>query len=94
VAAGEIKPANIDEAVVNAALSTYPTPDPDLIIRTSGELRLSNFLMWQAAYSEFYFTSTLWPDFTEAELGNALQDYQSRQRRFGAVASYDENLSH
>jgi undecaprenyl diphosphate synthase len=93
VAAGEIKPADIDESIVNAALSTYPTPDPDLIIRTSGELRLSNFLMWQAAYSEFYFTPTLWPDFTEADLDSALQDYQTRKRRFGGL-SYDENISH
>jgi undecaprenyl diphosphate synthase len=80
--------------MVNAALSTYPTPDPDLIIRTSGELRLSNFLMWQAAYSEFYFTSTLWPDFTETDLDNALQDYHRRHRRFGAVETNDENLHH
>lgn len=94
VATGEINANDIDESVINAALSTYPMPDPDLIIRTSGELRLSNFLMWQAAYSEFYFTSTLWPDFTEANLDNALQDYHSRQRRFGAVAQNDENLSH
>jgi undecaprenyl diphosphate synthase len=94
VAAGEIRPDEIDESVVNAALSTYPMPDPDLIIRTSGELRLSNFLMWQAAYSEFYFTSTLWPDFTEENLDQALQEYQSRQRRFGAVTSNDENISH
>lgn len=94
VAAGEIDPASIDESVVNAALSTFPTPDPDLIIRTSGELRLSNFLMWQAAYSEFYFTPTLWPDFTEASLEQALQDFQARKRRFGALTQNDENLSH
>lgn len=94
VAAGEIKASNIDESVVNAALSTYPTPDPDLIIRTSGELRLSNFLLWQAAYSEFYFTQTLWPDFTETDLDKALQDYESRQRRFGGVATANENISY
>lgn len=94
VAVGEIKPGDIDESIVNAALSTYPTPDPDLIIRTSGELRLSNFLMWQAAYSELYFTSTLWPDFTETDLNNALHDYQNRQRRFGGIASNDKSLSH
>ncbi|HEY8272681.1 MAG TPA: isoprenyl transferase [Pseudobdellovibrionaceae bacterium] len=94
VAAGEIKSTHIDESVVNAALSTYPTPDPDLIIRTSGELRLSNFLMWQAAYSEFYFTQTLWPDFSEKDLEKALQDYESRQRRFGGVADHNENISH
>ncbi|RYZ79649.1 MAG: isoprenyl transferase, partial [Proteobacteria bacterium] len=67
---------------------------PDLIIRTSGELRLSNFLMWQAAYSEFYFTPTLWPDFTDTDLEQALQDYHRRQRRFGAVASNEDALSH
>lgn len=94
VSSGEIKPSEIDESTVNAALSTYPTPDPDLIIRTSGEQRLSNFLMWQAAYSEFYFTSTLWPDFTETNLDEALQDYQLRQRRFGAIAKNDEHLHH
>lgn len=94
VAQGELQPSDIDESVVNAALSTYPTPDPDLIIRTSGELRLSNFLMWQAAYSEFYFTSILWPDFTETDLAQALQDYDRRHRRFGAVVSNDENLHH
>jgi len=94
VTAGEIKTSEIDESTVNAALSTYPAPDPDLIVRTSGELRLSNFLMWQAAYSEFYFTSTLWPDFTETDLDKALQDYHRRQRRFGAVVNNDENLHH
>lgn len=94
VAQGKLKPSEIDESIINASLSTYPTPDPDLIIRTSGELRLSNFLMWQAAYSEFYFTLTLWPDFTETDLGQALQDYHRRQRRFGAVLNNDENLHH
>jgi undecaprenyl diphosphate synthase len=94
VQSGEIQTSEIDEATVNAALSTSPMPDPDLIIRTSGELRLSNFLMWQAAYSEFYFTPTLWPDFTEADLDKALVDYQARQRRFGAVNNNDENLHH
>lgn len=94
VSSGEMKPSEIDESVINAALSTYPTPDPDLIIRTSGELRLSNFLMWQAAYSELYFTSTLWPDFTEQDLDVALQDFQSRKRRFGAVSKNEEILNH
>jgi undecaprenyl diphosphate synthase len=94
VSAGELKITDIDESLVNAALSTAPMPDPDLIIRTSGELRLSNFLMWQAAYSEFYFTSTLWPDFTETDLDQALQDYHRRQRRFGAVSSNEKTLNH
>lgn len=94
VASQELRPSDIDEAMVNAALSTHPMPDPDLIIRTSGEQRLSNFLMWQAAYSEFYFTSTLWPDFTESDLDDALQDYHRRHRRFGAVAANEESLRH
>jgi len=64
-------------------LYTSSIPDPDLIIRTSGELRLSNFLLWQAAYSEFYFTDTLWPDFDAGELKLALTEYENRERRFG-----------
>ena len=67
VEAGELKAADIDEALIHSNLATFPTPDPDLIIRTSGEHRLSNFLLWQAAYSEFYFTDILWPNFTEAQ---------------------------
>ncbi|WP_413569083.1 isoprenyl transferase [Bdellovibrio sp. HCB117] len=95
VAAGEINPEDIDESVINSALSTYPTPDPDLIIRTSGEQRLSNFLLWQAAYSEFYFTDVLWPNFTECHLEEALNAFSMRQRRFGKVTANDnvEKLS-
>jgi undecaprenyl diphosphate synthase len=89
VAAGELSPSDIDESMINANLSTYPTPDPDLIIRTSGEQRLSNFLLWQAAYSEFYFTDVLWPNFTVSHLAEALQDFVSRQRRFGKVSTND-----
>jgi undecaprenyl diphosphate synthase len=74
---------DITEAAFAAELYTAGQPDPDLIIRTSGELRLSNYLLFQAAYAEFYFTETLWPDFDAAELERALADYQSRQRRFG-----------
>ena len=94
VAAGRLKPEDIDEALIQSTLSTYPSPDPDLIIRTSGEQRLSNFLMWQAAYSEFYFEEILWPDFTEAELDKALHSYALRQRRFGKVESINEKLHH
>lgn len=94
VASGELRPEDIDEELVNSSLSTYPMPDPDLIVRTSGELRLSNFLMWQAAYSEFHFTSTLWPDFTETDLDKALQDYHRRHRRFGALGTNEENVHH
>lgn len=95
VAEGKIKPDEIDEALISTSLSTYPTPDPDLIVRTSGEQRLSNFLLWQAAYSEFYFTETLWPNFTEAHLEEALSAFSVRQRRYGKVSTNDnlEKLS-
>ncbi len=88
----EITISEIDELVVQEHLSTYPTPDPDLIIRTSGEKRLSNFLLWQAAYSEFYFADTLWPDFTKSDLYQALESYSLRQRRFGKLQLSDEKL--
>ncbi len=78
-------PEDVNEETFSERLYTAGQPDPDLIIRTSGELRLSNYLLFQAAYSELYFTDTLWPDFDEAELDNALADYASRQRRFGAT---------
>lgn len=92
VAEQKLAPSQIDESLVNEFLSTYPTPDPDLIIRTSGEHRLSNFLMWQAAYSEFYFTDILWPDFTVADLMDALASYEHRERRFGKVSPTNEEL--
>ncbi len=84
-AAGELDPARIDEAAFRAGLYAPDIPDPDLVIRTSGELRLSNFLIWQAAYAEIYFTPVLWPDFGERDLLEAIADYQSRERRFGDV---------
>lgn len=90
VANGELSPEDIDESVINSTLSTFPTPDPDLIIRTSGEQRLSNFLLWQAAYSEFYFTDVLWPNFTEQDLDQALQVFSHRQRRYGRVLTDDK----
>lgn len=74
----------VTEASLSAALESHGTPDPDLIIRTSGEHRLSNFLLWEGAYSELYFTDTLWPDFDAAELDKALAEFAQRQRRFGA----------
>ena len=77
----------ITEASMNAALSLAPCPDPDLLIRTGDEYRLSNFLLWQCAYSELYFTPALWPDFDAAELDLALQAYASRERRFGRTRS-------
>ena len=85
VTAGEIKAEEIDEKMISESLYTSFMPDPDLIIRTSGECRLSNFLMWQASYSEFYFTPTLWPDFDKAELEKALEAYSARDRRYGLV---------
>ena len=75
----------LTEDVFSNYLYSAGIPDPDLIIRTSGEQRLSNFLLWQCAYSEFYYTDTLWPDFDEGELDKAIAAYQSRDRRFGGV---------
>lgn len=83
-----IKSKQIDETLFNLLLDTAGIPEPDLIIRTSGEQRLSNFLIWQSAYSEFYFTSTLWPDFTEEEFTEAILDFRKRQRRFGKVSEF------
>lgn len=80
-----VAPEMIDDAAVSARLYTGGQPDPDLIIRTSGEMRLSNFLIWQAAYAEFYTTPTLWPDFGRDELYAALKDFNDRDRRFGLV---------
>jgi undecaprenyl diphosphate synthase len=81
--AGEIKPENINENVIEQYLTTHSMPDPELIIRTSGEQRLSNFLLWQGAYSEFYFPAVLWPDFRKKDLMKALNEYRKRERRFG-----------
>jgi undecaprenyl diphosphate synthase len=77
--------SGIDEKKINDALSTHDTPYPDLIIRTSGEQRLSNFLMWESAYAELYFTPIYWPDFNEHDLDDAISAYQRRTRRFGDV---------
>ena len=78
-------PEAVTEALISQYLYTGGLPDPDLIIRTGGEWRLSNFLIWQAAYAEYYATPTYWPDFDEAELANALIEYNQRERRFGKV---------
>ncbi|MCL4139524.1 UNVERIFIED_CONTAM: hypothetical protein GTU68_031294 [Idotea baltica] len=85
VAAGEISPEQITESAIAEQLSTRGIPDPDLFIRTSGEYRISNFMLWQAAYSELYFTDTLWPDFDENAFDEALIQYASRDRRFGGA---------
>ncbi|HOW91298.1 MAG TPA: isoprenyl transferase [Anaerolineaceae bacterium] len=79
----------VTEELVDQYLFTAGTPDPDLIIRTSGEMRISNFLIWQSAYSEWYFTPTLWPDFDKAELFKAIEVYGQRDRRFGKISSAD-----
>ena len=81
--AGEIDPATIDETAIAAELDTHGLPELDLLIRTSGEIRLSNFLLWQAAYAEMIFTPTLWPDFGEAEFADLIAQYAARDRRFG-----------
>ena len=82
---GDLLPSEVSEEVFQSYLDTSDLPDPDLLIRTSGELRLSNYLLWQLAYTEFYFTDVLWPDFNKAELEKAIEYYNGRARRFGAV---------
>ena len=84
-AEGKIKAEEIDESVFETYLDTHGIPDPDMMIRTSGEQRLSNYLLWQLAYSEFYFTDVPWPDFTKEELVKTIEEYNHRHRRFGKV---------
>jgi undecaprenyl diphosphate synthase len=83
--AGDLTPAAIDEDALEAVLDTHDLPDPDLVIRTSGEMRISNYLLWQSAYAEYEFTSTLWPDFTPDEFAALLEKYRGRDRRFGSA---------
>ncbi len=85
VAGGDLTPERIDQGVVSEHLYTCGIPDPDMMIRTSGEMRISNFLLWQLAYAEFFVTDTLWPDFTREEFLEILVQYQNRDRRFGKV---------
>ena len=87
VAAGRLSPDAIDEDALSARLYTADIPDPDLIIRTSGEKRISNFLLWQAAYAELVFVDTLWPDFTKRDLEAAIEEFHRRERRFGATTA-------
>lgn len=82
---GKLRLQDINEAVYERYLDTHDIPDPDLLIRTSGELRLSNYMLWQLAYTEFYFTDVLWPDFTKKELEKAIEQYNIRDRRFGGI---------
>jgi undecaprenyl diphosphate synthase len=84
---GNLEPSDINEDLLSQSLDTAGTPHPDLLIRTSGEMRLSNFLLWQLAYAELYFTNTLWPDFDRAAFHQALLCYQGRDRRFGQVST-------
>lgn len=96
VEAGELNSESISEDDISKHITTQGLPDPDLFIRTGGEKRISNFLLWQMAYTELYFTDVLWPDFNEAELKNAIADYASRQRRFGKTSEQviaDKKLS-
>ncbi|HXI94445.1 MAG TPA: polyprenyl diphosphate synthase, partial [Blastocatellia bacterium] len=90
VAAGRLCPDEVDEELIHRNLYTRALPDPDLLIRTSGEMRISNFLLWQIAYAEIHVTETLWPDFGERDLFSALIDYQKRERRYGRVHHLEE----
>lgn len=86
VSSGDLKMEDIDESLFSHHLSTVNIPDPEFLIRTSGESRLSNFLLWQLAYAEFYFTPIYWPDFDKAQFYNAILSYQNRERRFGMIS--------
>ena len=83
---GALRAEEVNEQLVSSLMTTRNIPDPDLLIRTSGEYRISNFLLWQLAYSELYFTDCLWPEFTEEEFYKAIVDYQKRERRFGKTS--------
>jgi len=91
VRSGKISEDDINETLFSQYLTTKDIPDPDLMIRTGGELRMSNFLLWQAAYTEFYFTDTFWPDFREENFYEAIVDYQRRERRFGKISEQIES---
>ena len=86
-----LRPEDVNEAFVSGLMTTAEMPDPDLLIRTSGEYRISNFLLWQLAYSELYFSECLWPEFTEEEFYKAIIDYQKRERRFGKTSEQVAN---
>ena len=88
---GQLNPADITEQTLTDNMTTSAMPDPDLLIRTGGELRISNYLLWQIAYSELYFCDTYWPDFSEADLQHAIDSYQQRQRRFGKTGQQVED---
>jgi undecaprenyl diphosphate synthase len=90
---GTLAQLRVDESTIGRFLYTAHVPDPDLLIRTSGEMRISNFLLWQIAYAELYVTDTLWPDFTRTDLLKAILDYQKRERRFGGVTTESRSLA-
>lgn len=92
-AAGTLNPSDINEQVFESALSTQGIPDPELLIRTSGETRISNFLLWQIAYAELYFTPVFWPDFGKKELFEAILSYQRRERRFGMISEQVQDIT-
>ena len=89
---GEVSQEKIDQDLISSELTTHGIPDPELLIRTSGEHRVSNFLLWQIAYTEFYFLDMFWPDFGKKELHDAIYDYQNRERRFGLVSEQIKNV--
>ncbi len=93
IAAGELTAQDITESVINQHITTFELPEPDLFIRSGGEQRISNFLLWQLAYTEFYFTDTLWPDFDQALLAEAINSFKNRQRRFGHTGEQIINSS-
>jgi undecaprenyl diphosphate synthase len=94
VARGELQAGDIDEACFAGFMALAQSPDPDLFIRTGGEMRISNFLLWQSAYTELYFTQVLWPDFDAAALDAAIADFNSRERRFGRTSRQVRGLKH
>ncbi|MBT8062192.1 MAG: di-trans,poly-cis-decaprenylcistransferase, partial [Gammaproteobacteria bacterium] len=94
VMAGRIKPGDVDEDMMSTMMATGDCKDPDLFIRTGGEIRVSNFLLWQSAYSELYFTPVLWPDFGAGELDAAIEVYQQRERRFGLTGQQLKGARH
>ncbi|WP_298435501.1 isoprenyl transferase [Geobacter sp.] len=93
ISAGTVNPGAVDERSFSSYLFTATIPDPDFLIRTSGEMRISNFLLWQLAYTELYFSNVNWPEFSRIELHKALRDYQSRERRFGRTSAQLQNRS-
>ncbi|NTV99013.1 MAG: undecaprenyl diphosphate synthase family protein, partial [Chlorobiaceae bacterium] len=91
VRAGRLDPGSIDDQLFSSFLSTAAIPDPELLIRTSGEFRISNFMLWQSAYTEIYVTNTYWPDFRRTQLYDAVREFQNRERRFGQTSEQIQN---